>query len=93
MATYDNDQISLALPGYKGPLAQSCKAMGFTWPPPAFIAIAGGPRATPVYRRVTLSDVPDSDAARGVKRVAEYEHDRDEASGRTAGPSRFVEWK
>lgn len=83
--TYDNDKVHMKLPGYRGTLNNTCRALGLPWPPPEFIRIAGGPFTTPVYRRTSMSDVPDSDAVRGVQRVAEYEFDHDEPTQRVCG--------
>lgn len=83
--TYDHDTVRMKLPGYKGTLDNTCKALGVTWPPPAFIKVAGGPLSTPVYRLVSLSETPDGDAARGVQRIAEYEYDHEEPVQRGPG--------
>lgn len=89
--TFDKDEVQLKLPGYRGTLNNTCREAGLDWPPPLFIKLRGGPLTTPVYRRVSCDDVPDSDAARGVKRVAVYEHDHDEPAERKRGPKDKME--
>lgn len=88
MSTYDHDTVRMKLPGYRGTLDNTCRALGMTWPPPAFIRIASGPLNTPVYRRVSLSETPDGDAARGVPRIAEYEYDHADPAQRGPGLGR-----
>lgn len=89
--TFDQDYVSLRLPGYRGALTNTCKEAGLDWPPPLFIKLRNLPMTTPIYRRVELSDTPDGDAARGVKRVAVYEHDHDEPAERKRGPKDKME--
>lgn len=85
MTTYDKDTVRMKLPGYRGNLDNTCKALGLTWPPPEFIGIAGGPFDTPIYRLVSVSETPDGDAARGVQRIAEYEYDHAKPAERGPG--------
>lgn len=77
--TFEDDFVQLNLPNGRGPLRQTCKALGVDWPPPEFIALAGGPFSTPVYRRVRYSEITDEQrqGMTHVCRGAEYVHDHE----------------
>lgn len=78
--TFDDDFIRLRLPNGRGTLHKTCKALGIDWPPPEFIALAGGPISTPVYRQVRRSEITDEQrqGMTHVCRGAEYVYDHEQ---------------